>query len=214
MDKQHFMAVVGSLSMTGELRIAALYDSLEHIRLNNVPGDLVECGVWRGGNILGMMTYCAHYNLRKTIWAYDTFTGMPAPTAVDVDLRDNHADSGNFGVGSCACSLAEVKRNLNLTALAENFVKFVVGDVNVTLQRNDNVPKKIALLRLDTDWYESTRTELNVLYPMLSANGVLIVDDYGHWRGCKQATDEYFKEQIAQFVRIDYTGLLLIKPSK
>ena len=75
------------------------------------------------------------------------------------------------------------------------------------------MPKEISLLRLDTDWYESTKREMNNLFPLLEENGVLIIDDYGHWAGCKKAIDEYIKENdlCVLLNRIDQTGRISIK---
>jgi hypothetical protein len=210
MNRSQFIDLVSPFSMTSIERITALYESLEHIRLNNTPGDLVECGVWRGGNILGMMAYCIHYNLDKKIWLYDTFEGMTAPDAVDTDLHNNPAEL-IFERVRCYCPLAEVKQNLSAVNFPEERVTFVVGDVNKTLRLQQNIPATIAILRLDTDWYESTFTELTALYPRLANNGILIIDDYGHWRGCKKATDDYFSGRNAQFKQIDYTGVLHVK---
>jgi hypothetical protein len=90
-------------------------------------------------------------------------------------------------------------------------VLFIKGKVEETIP--GTLPKEISLLRLDTDWYESTLHNLVHLYPLLRKGGILILDDYGHWQGARKATDEYFaRENIIPFLsRIDYTGRLYVK---
>jgi O-methyltransferase len=89
--------------------------------------------------------------------------------------------------------------------------RFVIGQVEQTLSEPQNRPKRIALLRLDTDYYSSTLTELEQLYPLLSPGGILIVDDYGHWIGARRAVDEFFAGAMPAFTMVDYSGLLLTK---
>jgi predicted O-methyltransferase YrrM len=92
-------------------------------------------------------------------------------------------------------------------------VRFVEGDVVQSLKIESNLPESISVLRLDTDWYESTRAELEVLYPRLSPGGVLIIDDYGHWGGAKKAVDEYFRGRPKPLLQYtDYTGRMGVKP--
>ncbi len=92
-------------------------------------------------------------------------------------------------------------------------IKFVVGDVCETLDELSNTPENICILRLDTDWYKSTKKELDVLYPKLVDRGILIVDDYGHWAGSKKAVDEYFESSGIKYKieKIDYTGIKILK---
>ena len=103
------------------------------------------------------------------------------------------------------------KKQCFLSTFPKENIHFIVGDVCITLLEKNNLPDKISLLRLDTDWYKSTKTEMEILYPLLSNKGVLIVDDYGHWRGSKQAVDEYFSGQNIDIKTIDYTGIKIIK---
>lgn len=198
--------------MTSIERITELYNSLEYIRLNNLDGDIVECGVWRGGNILGIMEYLHYYNINKKIWLYDTFEGMTEPEDVDFDLNNNHASNMmHIPVVLAYSPIDEVKQNLKKSNFDMRNLNFIVGDVSNTLLNENNIPKKISLLRLDTDWYRSTKDELTILYPKLINEGVLIVDDYGHWKGSKQAVDEYFKGKNTFIEFIDYTGIKIIK---
>jgi hypothetical protein len=213
MTKEQFISIVSPYTMTSRERIEELYNSLEYILLNNIDGDIIECGVWKGGNILGIIEYLDYHNIHsKKVWLFDTFSGMTSPEDIDIDLNGVSAVSQmNVPVVFAYSSLEEVKNNLQTSKFPQENIIFVKGDVTKTLQDKNNTPEKISLLRLDTDWYKSTKDELNVLYPKLVDKGVLIVDDYGHWKGSKRAVDEYFKDKNIIFTQIDYTGIKIIK---
>lgn len=212
MDLNFFIRTVQPYSMTSIERITELYNSLEYVRLNNIGGDIVECGVWKGGNILGIMEYLHYYNINKNIWLFDTFEGMTEPEENDVDLNNNHASKMlHIPVVLAYSPIDEVKNNLSKSEFNKNNLRFIVGDVSKTLLNKNNVPENISILRLDTDWYKSTKDELTVLYPKLVNNGVLIVDDYGHWKESKQAVDEYFDGKNIVIESIDYTGIKITK---
>lgn len=211
MNKEVFYEIVKPFSMTSFERIVELFNCLEYIRLNEIEGDIVECGVWKGGNILGIMEYLDYYNIDKKIWLYDTFEGMTKPDE-DYDLNGNHASNmPHMPVVLAYSPITEVKENLKKSKYKKENLNYIIGDVSDTLLNPINIPKKISLLRLDTDWYKSTKDELNFLYPNLVDNGVLIVYDYGHWKGSKKAVDEYFEGKNIQIDYIDYTGIKIIK---
>jgi hypothetical protein len=213
MNLNKFINIVKPFTMTSVERITELYNSLEYIRMNNIKGDFVECGVWKGGNIIGILEYLSYHNITNVnVWLYDTFNGMTTPDDRDVDINNKKA-SDIFEDVKCFSSLNEVKNNLSNTKFNMNNVKFIVGDVCETLKDNNNLPNEICLLRLDTDWYESTKKEIEVLYPILVSKGVLIIDDYGHWKGSKLAIDEYFNENNikVEIEKIDYTGIKIVK---
>jgi O-methyltransferase len=213
MKKDEFVRIVKPYSMTSEERITELFNSLEYIRLNNLDGDFVECGVWKGGNILGIIEYLNYYGITdRQVWLYDTFQGMTQPEDCDVDYKNNKA-SNILKQVLCYSSIVEVKENLSKSSFPIEKIKFVVGDVCETLDNEQHLPKTISLLRLDTDWYKSTKKELDILYPKLVNKGVLIVDDYGHWAGSKKATDEFFEQNDIEpnIKKIDYTGIKIIK---
>ncbi len=202
-------------TMTSPERILALIRAVRYVVEQQIPGDFVECGVWRGGSVLAMLRTLRELgDCQRTIWMYDTFEGMSPPTASDVDFRGNAAD-GLLASQSredpdsiwCYSALEDVRRTLATSDYPQERLRFVPGPVEATLPSGP-LPNSIALLRLDTDWYESTLLEMQVLFPRLEDRGVLIVDDYGHWRGCRRAVDEYFsQEQIGMYLhRIDYTG--------
>lgn len=213
MNKNEFLDIVQPFSMTSKERIFALFDSLEYIRKLNLEGDIVECGVWKGGNIFGIIEYLYRFNINnKNVWLYDTFQGMSNPEIVDVDLNHKAAsDLMNLPSILAYCSLDNVKATLCKSKFDQNYIKYIVGDVSQTLTIPHNIPKNISLLRLDTDWYKSTKDELHFLYPKLVNKGILIVDDYGHWQGAKKACDEYFAYKNITISQIDYTGIKIVK---
>jgi O-methyltransferase len=154
----------------------------------------------------------------RQLFLFDTFAGMTEPTgrdtgpggleAITMWRRHRQANGGDW----LAVSLDEVKANLSQTNYPESLLTFVQGDVLQTVPKE--APDEIALLRLDTDWYESTKHELEHLYPRLAPGGVLIVDDYGQWKGAKDAVDEYLStlDKPPFLTRTDYTGRMGVKP--
>ena len=156
----------------------------------------------------------------KQVYMYDTFAGMTKPTSFDIKLVSKSPAIDKFNTQQrdkynnwCYASLDEVKNNCKKSNLNLDKIKFIKGDVSKTLTDKSNLPDKICVLRLDTDWYESTKVELDILYPVLSYKGVLILDDYGHWEGAKKAVDEYFSSTIYKplFNVIDSTARSSIK---
>jgi len=205
---------VGSLTMTSPERILGLCNAVEYLSRNQIPGDFVECGVWRGGSMAAAArTLLANGDSNRHLWLYDTFDGMSEPTDQDVDFMGQSAevlldqqDRDDAKSVWCYSPLEQVKSAMTETGYSLEKIRFVEGKVEDTLPLQ--VPDRISLLRLDTDWYESTRCELEYLFPKLVPGGVLIVDDYGHWEGCRRAVDEYFEENKIPMLlnRIDYTG--------
>ena len=211
---------VRAYTMTSAERAYGLYKAVEYCVKAGIKGDFVECGVWKGGSCMLMALALKEFNgASRKLWLYDTFSGMTEPTPEDVIAwnsrpvsekweEDRKGIKNNFG--SWAVGLPEVQRNLESTGYDPSLVEYVVGDVAVTL--DEQAPEKIALLRLDTDWYESTRKELESMYPRLASGGILIIDDYGHFKGARKAVDEYFAGTPVYFSRLDYTGRILVKP--
>ena len=218
MTNNEIVRDVQPYTMTSVERILAAIRAVDAIVDKGIEGAIVECGVWRGGSMMAMALALLRRGVRdRSLYLYDTFTGMTPPTARDVQfdgapavtlLANSSRDAHVWAIAA----LDDVRRNLESTGYPPERMHFVVGPVEVTIPHT--VPHAIAILRLDTDWYESTRHELVHLYPLLRAGGVLIVDDYGHWRGSREATDEYFSrvESPPHLEGIDYTGVLAFKP--
>lgn len=210
-------------TLTGIPRLQALVDAVRYCVKRNVPGAFAECGVWRGGSVLAMvLTLQELGRTDRDIYLYDTFEGMTAPTAEDVSSLDPPAlDTWNEAQRRGDQPWPELfdpelfnEEAVRATVLSTGYprerVHLVKGPVEETLPRH--TPDALALLRLDTDWYESTRHELEHLYPRLVDGGVLIIDDYGHWEGARRAVDEYFAASVPLLLnRIDYTGRMAVK---
>ncbi len=207
-------------TMTTMERLYAVYEAVGYLVRHRIPGDIVECGVWKGGSSMMAALALAHFgdDGSRRLWLYDTFTGMPEPGPRDVKLdggdsvgkwREGQAEGHNtWNYGP----LDEVKANMAATGFPAGRIVFVPGEVEETLAGER--PARIALLRLDTDYYESTRAELEVLAPLVSAGGVLIIDDYGSWAGARQAVDEWLAATKAPLLlsRSDVGGRIAVMP--
>jgi len=210
------------LTMISPKCLWAAISSVKYCVENNLQGDIVECGVWRGGCSIAMALKLKEYESEKKVWMFDTYEGMTEPSKEDihhskrVDAKDKYKKNKNDSHNDwCYASVDEVEFNLE-KAKVKDFTKIIKGDVNKTLKDNKNLPGSISLLRLDTDWYESTKIELEVLFPKLSNNGIMLVDDYGHWKGSQKAVDEYFerKKGFKNMMWVtDYAGRAIIKSS-
>lgn len=202
-------------TLTPPERISETIQATKYIIRNNISGALVECGVWMGGNILAIIETLKECNINnRDIYLYDTFNGMSEPTLSDVSYDGQFANKlmENLSSEWCKCPLEAVTKLIVDTGYPKKRIHYVQGKVEETIPQT--VPDKIALLRLDTDWYESTIHELTFLYPILVTHGALIIDDYGHWKGARKAVDEYFGSlAFAPFLgRTDYSSRICIKP--
>jgi O-methyltransferase len=211
-------------TMTGVERLQAVVQSVRYLVRRGVPGAFAECGVWRGGSVLAMILTLQDMEAApRDIHLYDTFEGMTEPTELDTSASGapaleawNEAQANDSRVwpevfGADVFDEESVRRTLLATGYPAERIHIVKGPVEDTIPAH--APEALALLRLDTDWYESTRHELHELYPRLAEGGVLVIDDYGHWEGARRAVDEYFSEHAPPVLlnRIDYTGRVAIK---
>ena len=179
--------------------IYAAYNNVKYIVENKIPGDIVECGVWRGGiTQLAALTMIHLKDTSRKIYLYDTFEGMPKPEDEDLDWDGNRAldtwrtitlKGEKWGFGG---DINSVNQLMLSTKYPKEKIFITKGKVENTIP--NVIPKKISLLRLDTDFYKSTLHELNHLFPILVLGGILVIDDYGYYLGSRKATDEYFKK--------------------
>lgn len=203
-------------TMTSIERMYAVWQSCRYLVAQQVPGAVVECGVWRGGSsLMAALTLIQAGDTTRQLRLFDTFEGMTAPTVHDRTHSGTAATDRLRGFRKTAgarndwayAPLDDVKRTMTIADYPH--VEYIQGPVETTIP--GDAPEQIGLLRLDTDWYESTLHELTHLYPRLVPGGVLIIDDYGHWQGARQAVDEYFADDPVLLQRIDYTGRLVVK---
>ncbi|MCH6482980.1 TylF/MycF family methyltransferase [Pseudoxanthomonas sp. LH2527] len=209
---------VSPFTMAGAERTLSTISTVEYVLKHSVPGSIVECGVWRGGQMMAAALALQRLGQHREIILFDTFAGMTAPGKDDLDLKGEDAlpvyeEHAVRKVGSrwCEAGIDEVRRNLASTGYPMELVQLVQGPVETTIP--SHAPERIAYLRLDTDWYESTLHEFEHLYPAVSTLGVIAIDDYGHWQGARKATDEYLERNgiPALLHRIDYTGRQFVK---
>ena len=218
---ENIIAKVRPYTMTSPERLYGLIESVQYVVKNQIPGALVECGVWKGGSMMAIAETLLALGVNdRELYLYDTFEGMTAPTSEDVDQLNRDAASQlkqdlnkkTDSVVWAYSGLEEVKRNIALSGYPSEKIHFVQGDILKTIPAT--LPGQTALLRLDTDWYESTKHEMEQLYPLLVSKGVLIIDDYGFWKGSRKAVDEYLAaHQIGILLhRMDETGRSAVKP--
>ena len=206
-------------TMTSVEKMYAMYKATEYLIRNEIEGDIVECGVWKGGSMMiSALTLLRMNETNRSLYLYDTYEGMAKPTARDIKIFDQSSALKSWKkkkkddyIEWCYASIEEVRKNLYSTGYPKKNIKVIKGKVQDSIP--NIIPDKISLLRLDTDLYESTYHELTYLYPKLMKKGVLIIDDYGLWKGQKEAVNHYFKEKnINIFLnRIDEEGRISFK---
>jgi O-methyltransferase len=217
-DIRILRAITG-FTMTGVNNQLQLIQAVRHVVRARIPGCLVECGVWRGGSSMAItMALAQEGEINRAIYLFDTFEGMPPPSDKDNRFDGTAADTllsqdpqRREYIWAIA-GLEEVKANVFSTGYPKDKIHFIKGPVEATLlAETSNEP--VALLRLDTDWYESTKCEMEHFFPRVSPGGIVIIDDYGHWHGAKRAIDEYLEKIDATYFlhRIDETARLLVK---
>ena len=211
-------------TLTSPERIYSLIEAVRYITRNKIPGAIVECGVWKGGSMMAVAeTLLRDGDTTRELFLYDTFEGMSDPGEVDktrsgetaAQLLTSNMDREKNLIW-CYSSLETVKSGMKTTGYPETRVHYVSGKVEDTIPGTLPGAEGIALLRLDTDFYDSTRHELEHLFPLLNSRGVLIIDDYGHWQGARAAVDEYFDRHPQPILlnRIDETARIAIKTAR
>jgi O-methyltransferase len=204
--------------MTTPARCRHLWNWTQKLVQENVPGSFVECGVWKGGSSGVMALALADLSAKRELHLFDSFEGLPEPTAKDGALAAEYSGGRSSGelrtVEQCKAGLDEVEgllfKKLNVDPKS---VQFHVGWFQNTVPKDASTIGPIALLRLDGDWYESTRICLENLYPLLSPGGIVILDDYYAWEGCTKATDEFRAAHniSAPIQRIDVDAAFWVK---
>lgn len=215
---QRFMRLYrrcSDFTMTSPERMYAQYRAVVRVVTYGIVGDIVECGVWRGGSsMLAALTLLEYGDRNRNLYLYDTFSGMPAPTNPDGKHAQSKwqtkAEQGKLE-SWCYATHDEVSANMLTTGYPSDRIILVKGKVENTIPAT--APEHIALLRLDTDWYESTHHEMRHLFPRLTTGGIFIEDDYGKWEGSRRAVDEYLAAHAPHLFlsRIDETGVQAIK---
>ena len=176
---------INAETMIGVKRLNSLHSILDKIRVENIQGDLMECGVWRGGAVIFMAAYCKTYEINKTVYVADSFEGLPKP---DSKYSDDKGDT-YFKYDYLEVGEDQVQKNFEKYELMGPNIKFIKGFFEESL-KNTNV-QKLSLLRLDGDMYSSTWHSLVEMYPKVVEGGFIIIDDY-YLKGAKAALKDYF----------------------
>lgn len=217
-EKLQLFLRVMPYTMVGYKRLSNVHQLAERAQKDGLQGAFVECGVWKGG-AAGVMGYMAEKESRsRPVWLFDSFEGLPEPSGKDGELAKVYAagkDSGQLSsIGQCVGPLEDVKKLfLSVLRLKGDNVHIEKGWFQDTLPRARERVGGIAILRLDGDWYESTKVTLENLYDNVVQGGYVIIDDYGHWEGCKRAVDEFLRDRgiKVDLKKIDYTGVYFQK---
>lgn len=209
------MHVSGPYTVTSAEQVITLMRAVRHVVEAGIPGALVECGAWKGGNAMAMALTLQQQRAERDLILYDVFGPIPQTVEQDGGWANQEWQKYNTGEGDWqeAPSLEVVRSNLSSNGCDLSRVRFVKGKVEDTLPKE--APDAISVLRIDTDFYESTRHELQHLFPLLSRGGILIIDDYIPFPGRRKAVDEYFAEYRPKVFlhRIDSDSRLIIKPA-
>jgi hypothetical protein len=209
--------MVQPYTMTSLECVYALAEAVRYIVTNDIPGSLVECGVWKGGSMMAIARTLLDLETGdRDLYLFDTFAGMPPPAACDVDVygrsaRDRLARADKSRAVWAISPLDDTMKAVHSIGYPGDHIHFIKGRVEEMLP--SHAPATIALLRLDLDWHEPTRHALLHLFPRLVSGGIVMVDDYGYWRGARQATDDYFREHKVRILlnRINFTLRMGVK---
>ncbi len=200
-------------TMVGYKRLSNVYNLSKKVVADKLEGSFVECGVWRGGCSAVAAFIADKEGLGRKTWLFDSFEGLPEPTLEDGALAKTYSESQITGklktIDKCVGPIEDVKKILfNVLKLKEKNMVIEKGWFQNTLPRTREKIGKISVLRLDGDWYKSTKVCLENLYENVIMGGYIIVDDYGHWEGAKKAVDEFFSKKSIkpEMIKIDYTG--------
>ncbi len=218
-DDQAFEVIraVEPWTMTSREKLFALVLSVRHVVRHDIPGEVVECGVWRGGSMQAVARTLLQLGVTdRGLHLFDTFEGMPPPS--EEDLRQDGRSAAQMLATSDRSSavwayatLDDVRDGMSRIAYPPEQVHYVPGLVEETVPAH--APERISILRLDTDWYASTKHELEHLYHRLSPGGILIIDDYGYWQGSRKAVAEFLDSTGERLLLLRISsGRIAVKP--
>ncbi len=207
---------LNKIALSSQSNLWSIIQSLKHIKKKKIEGDIIECGVYKGGSLALLSKYSKKLLLNCKIIGFDTFENgfsNSKLTIDDVTIKGKRLNFSNEkNIKNFYPSMETVKKNiLNFSKNYNNEIVLIKGDVLETLNVQKNIPEKISFLRLDTDLYTTTKKQLEVLYPKLVKGGILHIDDYGFLPGVRKAVDEYFLNEDVWLHRVDLTCRLIIK---
>jgi len=174
-------------TMVTNKNLITLYKLVQRANSLNLPGDIVECGVWNGGSaaIMGLSNQVhARNHMNRMIWLFDSFQGLPPATE-----KDGNLERENYFVGWNKGDVANVRQAFRKLGVSLDHVKIIPGWFDSTLRTA--AVNNIAVLHIDADWYESVKLALDVFYDKVVPGGYIVLNDYGAWQGCNQAVDDF-----------------------
>lgn len=219
LEKLRLFKKVYPYTMSGYKRLSNIYELSKKIEEEKIKGSFVECGVWKGGSA-AIMAYLANKTgSSRKIWLFDSFEGLPEPTEADGIIAKSYAENRAGGklltINKCVGSLEDVEKIFfQILKINPNNIVIKKGWFQDTLQKERKNIGPIAILRLDGDWYESTKCCLDNLYDNVMSGGYIIIDDYGHWEGAKKALEQFFIDRNIKpnLIKVDYTAIYFKKP--
>jgi hypothetical protein len=204
-------------TMTSDEKLFALVVAVRYVVDHRIAGDIVECGVWRGGSMQAIARVLAARGATdRELHLFDTFEGMPPPTEEDVrqggpPAAELLATRPRTAKVWAVADLDDVRAGMAQVGYPAERIHYHQGLVEETIP--GAAPERIALLRLDTDWYASTKHELEHLYDRVPSGGVVIVDDYDYWEGSRKAVDEFIANTDARLLLAPMgSGRIAVKP--
>jgi hypothetical protein len=208
LPKVKLIVTVKRHTMLSYARLSALYEIGSWLERERVGGSFVECGTWNGGSA-AVLASVARQNLERHVWLFDSWEGMPEPTPEDVSY------TGKRGVRGMTLGAEQAVRELLFRRLALDPARVHLGRgwFEETIPSAREAMGRIALLHVDCDWYQSVKFCLETLYDRVADGGFVVVDDYGHWQGCRKAVDEFRAQRgiTGDLVRVDYSGVFFRK---
>lgn len=218
--RAHALFAIRRHTMTSAKRSKLLWKLCKQVLKNQIPGDFVECGVWRGGSagLMGLALQRFDQTRKKKLHLFDSFEGLPQPSAADGVLATEYSGGANSGllssIDQCVANLGDVQNFIfNQLNLSKNRVTFHKGWFQDTVPNIGKELEKISLLRLDGDWYESTKICLEAFYDRIPSGGIILLDDYFFWEGCKKATDNFRAQHgiLSKMIQIDRDSAYWVK---
>jgi O-methyltransferase len=199
LEERWITKLVRPHTLVGPERIHNLCALAQRAEEEQIPGDVIECGVYNGGTAAILARIATRSQMNRTVWLFDSFQGMPETNEKDGKQAQEY-------VGKVVGSLDQVKQLLRKAGANMDRVKIVAGLFQDTFPRVDI--KQTALLNLDCDWYESVKLCLEKFYDSVVPGGFVSIDDYGHWPGCREAVDTFFKKRGLSYElrHVDYSA--------
>ena len=196
--------MVQPYTMASPERINRLIDNAIAANENRIEGDMVECGVCNGGSAAVLAYFATKASIARRTWLFDSFEGLPATTKED--LPSANGNTAESCIGQCVGSIETVKQVLSLVGADMRSVNIIKGWFTDTFPKFSPQIEKIAMLNLDSDWYESEKLCLETFYDKVVEGGFIYFDDFFYWPGCRKAVEEFFAKHPSKMPMFNRVG--------